>query len=74
LGERLPCTQEVIGSNPFTSTKSSDSAGYGAVVKGAKKRLHFQVESRLSPKLGGLFLSTGQSLKDESSELKAFNT
>ena len=20
LGERLPCTQEVIGSNPFTST------------------------------------------------------
>jgi hypothetical protein len=21
LGERLPCTQEVIGSNPFTSTK-----------------------------------------------------
>ena len=23
LGERLPCTQEVIGSNPFTSTKLS---------------------------------------------------
>ena len=22
LGERLPCTQEVIGSNPFTSTRS----------------------------------------------------
>ena len=22
LGERLPCTQEAIGSNPFTSTKS----------------------------------------------------
>jgi hypothetical protein len=21
LGERLPCTQEVIGSNPFTSTR-----------------------------------------------------
>ena len=21
LGERLPCTQEAIGSNPFTSTK-----------------------------------------------------
>ncbi len=21
LGERLPCTQEVIGSTPFTSTK-----------------------------------------------------
>ena len=24
LGERLPCTQEAIGSNPFTSTKSED--------------------------------------------------
>jgi hypothetical protein len=23
LGERLPCTQEVIGSNPFTSTRWS---------------------------------------------------
>ena len=21
MGERLPCTQEVIGSNPFTSTR-----------------------------------------------------
>ena len=24
LGERLPCTQEVIGSIPFTSTSSGD--------------------------------------------------
>jgi hypothetical protein len=23
LGERLPCTQEVIGSNPFTSTRKA---------------------------------------------------
>jgi hypothetical protein len=26
LGERLPCTQEVIGSIPFTSTRFSDGA------------------------------------------------
>jgi hypothetical protein len=24
LGERLPCTQEVIGSNPFTSTRKAN--------------------------------------------------
>jgi hypothetical protein len=24
LGERLPCTQEAIGSNPFTSNQSSE--------------------------------------------------
>ena len=29
LGERLPCTQEVIGSNPFTSTRSLKRWGGG---------------------------------------------
>jgi hypothetical protein len=37
LGERLPCTQEVIGSNPFTSTKIN-SVDYGRVV-GLTKRV-----------------------------------
>ncbi len=27
LGERLPCTQEAIGSNPFTSTSQEMKAG-----------------------------------------------
>ena len=30
LGERLPCTQEVIGSNPFTSTRIKIYAGRAA--------------------------------------------
>ena len=29
LGERLPCTQEAIGSNPFTSTRKEDKKGQG---------------------------------------------
>jgi hypothetical protein len=28
LGERLPCTQEVIGSNPFTSTRKALHRGF----------------------------------------------
>jgi hypothetical protein len=28
LGERLPCTQEVIGSNPFTSTSRLNPLSY----------------------------------------------
>jgi hypothetical protein len=31
LGERLPCTQEVIGSNPFTSTRGVMSDQWAAV-------------------------------------------
>jgi hypothetical protein len=30
LGERLPCTQEVIGSNPFTSTSLRQGFGWQA--------------------------------------------
>jgi hypothetical protein len=37
LGERLPCTQEVIGSNPFTSTKIN-SVDYGRVDRINKER------------------------------------
>jgi hypothetical protein len=33
LGERLPCTQEVIGSNPFTSTKIERVSSEKQIVK-----------------------------------------
>ena len=29
MGERLPCTQEAIGSNPFTSTNREKQTGGG---------------------------------------------
>ena len=32
LGERLPCTQEAIGSNPFTSTMIAKASGRGGWV------------------------------------------
>ena len=40
LGERLPCTQEVIGSNPFTSTKTN-TVDYGRVVGLTKRAPRF---------------------------------
>ena len=33
MGERLLCTQEVIGSNPFTSTKKKVASGQLSVSK-----------------------------------------
>ena len=33
LGERLPCTQEVIGSIPFTSTILTRGKGKGERIK-----------------------------------------
>ena len=33
LGERLPCTQEVIGSIPFTSTSRSANQDYESGIK-----------------------------------------
>ena len=47
LGERLPCTQEVIGSIPFTSTRGSVTRGdlpEGSRIGGefwAKRRVRF---------------------------------
>jgi hypothetical protein len=45
LGERLPCTQEVIGSIPFTSTISGD--GYQE-ERGSLPGGNFQVLVRLA--------------------------
>jgi hypothetical protein len=33
MGERLLCTQEVIGSNPFTSTREEVARGQGSVAR-----------------------------------------
>ena len=37
LGERLPCTQEAIGSSPFTSTEwKAEKVGFPVSVEGKK--------------------------------------
>ena len=74
MGERLPCTQEVIGSIPFTSTITPDShLKLGAIeVSGAGSWEQETAESptqmgRLiedAPKAGGLRLKAESSLTD----------
>ena len=39
MGERLFCTQEVIGSIPFTSTKLSDLLESPIEIKGFSRRI-----------------------------------
>jgi hypothetical protein len=51
LGERLPCTQEVIGSNPFTSTKIN-SVDYGRFDGLTKRAPRFSN----NPAQGGIHL------------------
>ena len=55
LGERLPCTQEVIGSNPFTSTML-----FKAIMLSNLFHLHFYQFIELPTGCEAISRSSGQ--------------